>query len=133
MCIQLQCFYSALLTVDCLAVILEDVEDWFPLGELLGINEKILNSIDDYYSGKEASSFIYNMVSRWFREGPEEPIKLLIAGLKSLGKDEISTQVANLFLFGMNLHYKELVMSSALIGILSSNFMQAIHGTNGMS
>ena len=98
------CPSSALLTVDCLAVILEDVEDWFPLGELLGINEKILNSIDDYYSGKEASSFIYNMISRWFREDPEEPIKLLIAGLKSLGKDEIATQVANLFLFGMTIY-----------------------------
>ena len=90
--------------MDCLAVILEDVEDWFPLGELLGINEKVLNSIDYYYSRKGASSFIYNMISRWFREDPEEPIKLLIAGLKSLGKDEIATQVANIFLFGMKLH-----------------------------
>ena len=90
--------------MDCLAVILEDVQDWFPLGELLGINEKVLNSIDDYYSGKEVSSFIYNMISRWFREGPEEPIKLLIAGLKSLGKDEVATQIANLFLFGMKLY-----------------------------
>ena len=90
--------------MDCLAVILEDVQDWFPLGELLGINEEVLNSIDDYYSGKEISSFIYNMISRWFREGPEEPIKLLIAGLKSLGKDDIATQVANLFLFGMKLY-----------------------------
>ena len=94
----------ALLTVDCLAVILEDVQDWFPLGELLEIDEKVLSSIDDYYGGKEVSSFIYNMISRWFREDPEEPIKLLIAGLKSLGKDEIATQVANLFLFGMRLH-----------------------------
>jgi len=94
----------ALLTVDCLAVILEDVQDWFPLGELLEIDEKVLSSIDDYYSGKEVSSFIYNVVSRWFREGPEEPIKLLIAGLKSLEKEEIATQVANLFLFGMRLH-----------------------------
>ena len=86
--------------MDCLAVILEDVQDWFPLGELLEIDEKILNAINDYYSG--TSSFICNMISRWFREGPEEPIKLLIASLKSLGKDEIATQVANLFLFGMH-------------------------------
>ena len=92
--------------MDCLAAILEDVQDWFPLGELLGIDEKILYSIDDYYSGKEVSSFIYNMISRWFREGPEEPIKLLIAGLRSLGKDEVATQVANLFLFGMSLHQR---------------------------
>ena len=90
--------------MDCLAVILEDVEDWFPLGKLLGIDDKILNSIDDYYSRKETSSFIYNMISRWFREGPEEPIKLLIAGVKSLGKDEIATQVEQLFLFGMILY-----------------------------
>jgi len=27
-----------------------------------------------------------------------------IAGLKSLGKEEVATQVANLFLFGMRLH-----------------------------
>ena len=87
--------------MDCLVVILEDVQDWYPLGELLEIDEKVLNSISDYYSGKDVSSFILNMISRWFREGPEEPIKLLIAGLKSLGKDEIATQVANLFLFGM--------------------------------
>ena len=89
--------------MDCLAVILEDVEDWFPFGELLGINEKILNSIDDYYSGKTTSSFIYSIISRWFREGPEEPMKLLIAGLKHLGKDEIAAQVANLFIFGMKI------------------------------
>ena len=99
------CLPSALLTVDCLAVILEDVEDWFQLGVLLGIDEKVLNSIDDYYSGKESSSFVYNMISRWFREGPEEPIKLLIAGLKSLEKDEIATQLANLFSFGTILRF----------------------------
>ena len=89
--------------MDCLAVILKDIKDWFSLGELLKIDKKILNSIDDYYSGKDVSSFIYNMISRWFREGPEEPVKLLIAGLRSLGKDEIATQVTNLFSFGMNL------------------------------
>jgi len=90
--------------VDCLAVILEDVEDWFPLGELLGIDDKILNSIDDYYSGEGTSSFIYHMISRWFRDGPKEPIKLLIAGLKRLGNNEIAAQVEQLFLFGMKLH-----------------------------
>ena len=90
----------ALLTVECLAVVLGDIQDWFPLGELLEIDKKVLYSIDDYYNGKEV---IYNMISRWFREDPEEPIKLLIAGLKSLGKDEIATQVANLFIFGMTL------------------------------
>ena len=98
------CPSSALLTVNCLVVILEDVEEWFLLGELLGIDDKILNSIDDYYSGKENSSFIYHMISRWFREGPKEPMKLLIAGLKSLGKCEIAMQVQQLFIFGMKLN-----------------------------
>ena len=94
---------TALLTVNCLAIILEEVEDWYPLGELLQIDKEVLNAIKISCSGKEKmSSFINTMLSRWFREDPEQPIKLLIAGLRSLGKDDIATKVSHLFSFGMS-------------------------------
>ena len=93
--------FSALLTVNCLAIILEEVEDWYPLGDLLHIDKEVLDAIKNCCFGKEKiSSFIHAMLSRWFREDPEQPIKVLIAGLKSLGKDDIATKVSRLFSFG---------------------------------
>ena len=77
------------------------MEDWYPLGELLHIDKEVLDAIKNYCNGKEkTSSFIYTMLSRWFREDPEQPIKVLIASLKSLGKDDIATKVSRLFSFG---------------------------------
>ena len=77
------------------------MEDWYPLGDLLNIDKEVLDAIKLCCIGKDKmSSFIYTMLSRWFREDPEQPIKVLIAGLKSLGKDDIATKVSSLFSFG---------------------------------
>ena len=92
---------AALLTVDSLVIKLKDVQNWFQLGELLKMDEDVLKSIDDYYSNK-GESFLYHLISNWFRDGPEEPLKLLIAGLRILGEDDIATAISQLFSFGMN-------------------------------
>ena len=92
---------AALLTVDCLVIMLKDVQNWFKLGELLKMDEDVLKSIDDYYTNK-GESFLYHLISNWFRDGPEEPLKLLTAGLRSLGEDDIATAISQLFSFGTN-------------------------------
>ena len=94
-------YSSALLTVDCLVIMLKDVQNWFKLGELLKMNEDVLKSIDDYYANK-GESFLYHLISNWFRDSPKEPLKLLIAGLRSMGEDDIATTISQLFSFGMN-------------------------------
>ena len=99
---------AALLTVDCLVIMLKNVQDRLQLGELLKMDEDVLKSIDEYYSNK-GESFLYHLISNWFRDGPEEPLKLLIAGLKSLGEGDIATAISQLFSFGMN-NYNYFVM-----------------------
>ena len=92
---------AALLTVDCLVIMLKDVQNWFKLGELLKMDKDVLKSIDEYYSNK-GESFLYHLISNWFRDGPEEPLKLLIAGLESMGEDNIAAAISQLFTFGRN-------------------------------
>ena len=115
---------AALLTVDSLVIKLKDVQNWFQLGELLKMDEDVLKSIDDYYSNK-GESFLYHLISNWFRDGPEEPLKLLIAGLRSLGEDDIATAISQLFSFGMNSYSPHLYYEGIEIccPCLSSTFM----------
>ena len=80
---------------------LKDVQDRLQLGELLKMDKDVLKSIDEYYSNKE-ENLLYHLISNWFRDGPEELLKLLIAGLRSIGEDDIATDISHLFLFGMN-------------------------------
>ena len=92
---------AALLTVDCLVIMLRDVQDRFQLGELLRLDKYVLKSIDDYCNNT-GESFLYHLISNWFRDGPEEPLKLLKAGLKSMGEDDIATAISHLFSIGTN-------------------------------
>ena len=91
---------AALFTIDCLVIMLRDVQDHLQLGELLRLGKDVLKSIDDYCNNT-GESFLYHLISNWFRYGPEEPLKLLIAGLKSMGED-IATAISHLFSFGTN-------------------------------
>ena len=93
---------AALLTVDCLVIMLKDVKNWFQLGKLLKMDEDVLKSIDEYYSNK-GESLLYHLISNWFRDGPEEPLKLLIAGLQSMGEGDIATTISQLFSVGTNI------------------------------
>ena len=90
---------AALLTVDCLVIMLRDVQHQLQLGELLRMGKDVLKSIDDYCNNT-GESFLYHLISNWFRDGPEEPLKLLIAGLKSMGEDDIAAAISHLFSFG---------------------------------
>ena len=80
---------------------LRHVQDHLQLGELIRMDKDVLKSIEDYCNNT-GESFLYHLISNWFRDGPEEPLKLLIAGLKSMGEDEIATTVSHLFLSGTN-------------------------------
>ena len=93
---------AALLTVDCLVIMLKDIKNWFQLGKLLKMDEDVLKSIDEYYTNK-GESLLYHLISNWFRNSPEEPLKLLIAGLRNLGEDDIATAISQLFSFGTNI------------------------------
>ena len=64
------------------------------------MDEDVLKSIDDYYSNK-GESLLYHLISNWFRDGPEEPLKLLIAGLRSMEENNIAAAILHLFSFGM--------------------------------
>ena len=92
---------AALLTVDCLVIMLKDVQDRRQLGEVLRMGKDVLKSLDDYCNSK-GESFLYHLISNWFRDGPEEPLKLLIAGLRSMGEDDIATTISQLFSIGTN-------------------------------
>ena len=76
------------MTVDCLTVLLKDVNDIFVLGHFLKVPEDTLAAIDSYYD--EDDHKMNHMLSLWLIEDHEDPVTNLRDALNSLGKEEIS-------------------------------------------
>ena len=81
-------FTTVVMTVDCLTVLLKDVNDIFVLGHYLKVPEETLAAIDSYYD--EDHHKMNHMLSLWLIEDHEDPVTNLRDALNSLGKEEIS-------------------------------------------
>ena len=80
--------YSAIMTVDCLCVLMKDVKDICPVGQLLRISEETLVAINGYYVDSDHK--MSHMLSLWLAEGGEDPVSHLRDALNSLGYEEVS-------------------------------------------
>ena len=81
-------FTTVVMTVDCLTVLLKNVNDIFVLGHFLKVPEDTLAAIDSYYD--EDDHKVNHMLSLWLMEDHEDPVTNLRDALNSLGKEETS-------------------------------------------
>ena len=82
----------ALLSEECLTILLTDVHDHFPLGQLLGIEESTMEAIATYYNNK-SELIVSHMIVMWLMHDPESPVKQLSEALNVIGKREIATKL----------------------------------------
>ena len=92
-------FTTVVMTVDCLTVLLKDVNDIFVLGHFLKVPEDTLAAIDSYYD--EDHHKMNQMLSLWLIEDHEDPVTNLRDALNSLGKEEVSRTLVLLTSLGI--------------------------------
>ena len=94
------CFCTtALLSEECLTILLKGVHNHSPLGQLLGIDESTLEAIATYYNNT-AELIIGHMIVMWLMHVPESPVKQLSEGLNAIGEHEIATKLTLLSSLG---------------------------------
>ena len=91
-------FFSAILSVDCLTVLLNDIEDIHAFGQLLGIAEESLAAIESYY--EQNKQRIRHMVTLWLIKEPDDPVTQLRDALNALQKYDISQNLVLLASLG---------------------------------
>ena len=91
-------FTTVVMTVNCLTVLLKDVNDIFVLGHFLKVPEDTLAAIDSYYN--EDHYKMNHMLSLWLIEDHEDPVTIFRDALNSLGTEEISKTLVRLTSLG---------------------------------
>ena len=86
-------FYTVVVSVDCLSVVLKDIEDIKPLGLLLGIQEGTLEAIQTYYGVDERALTSKHILNLWLINDPKDPARQLRDALNELTEFEISQQL----------------------------------------
>ena len=84
--------FAALLSTDCLIILLKKVEELELFGNQLGIQEKMMEAIRKYYSN-DRELMIKHIVGMWLRSDPEDPIKKLRGALIAQGHKAIVNQL----------------------------------------
>lgn len=77
---------AVIISVDCLTVLLKDIEEVQSLGHLLGVEEVYLEAIQTYYTEKEC--IISHIITTWLRKDPDDPVSQLSDALIDLGRHE---------------------------------------------
>ena len=94
------CFCTtALLSEECLTILLKGVHYHSPLGQLLGIEESTLKAIATYYNNK-SELIIGHVLIMWLLHDPESPVKQLSEALNAIGEHEIATKLTLLSSLG---------------------------------
>ena len=94
------CFCTtALLSEECLTILIRGVHNHSPLGQLLGIEESTLEAIATYYNNT-SELIIGHMIVMWLMHDPESPVKQLSEGLNAIGEHETATKLTLLSSLG---------------------------------
>ena len=83
---------TALLSEECLTILLKDVPHHLPLGKLLGIAETTLEAIGTYYNNN-CELTVSHMIVMWLVHDPGSPMEKLCEALNATGEHEIATQL----------------------------------------
>ena len=90
---------TALLSEECLTILLKGVHDHSSLGQLLGIEESKLEAIGTYYNNK-SELVVSHMIVMWLMHDPESPVEQLSEALNAIGEHEIATKLTLLSSLG---------------------------------
>ena len=90
--------FTAVVSVDCLTVLLEDIK---PLGKLLGIEEGMMEAIQNYYGDDEQALINRHMINLWLLNCSQDPIRQLRDALYELKQVKISQQLVLLTSLGI--------------------------------
>ena len=93
--------FTAVVSVDCLTVLLKDIK---PLGILLGIEEGMMEAIQDYYANDEQALINRHIINLWLLSCSQDPIRQLRDALYELKKFKISQQLVLLTSLGRVSH-----------------------------
>ena len=90
---------AALLSEECLAVLLKDTTDQLALGRALGVEEALLDALQVHFEG-DHQLLIGHMMGIWLMEGPEDPAEQLSQALTAVGDGETATKLQLLYHLG---------------------------------
>ena len=95
--------FTVVVSVDCLAILLKDIEDIKSLGVLLGLQEGMLEAIKSYYSNERAliNRHVMNM---WLLSCLQDPIQQLKDALYQLKAVKIAQKLVLLTSIGRFIH-----------------------------
>ena len=84
--------FTALLSTDCLIILLKEVEELDLFGNQLGIQEKMMEAIKKYYNN-DRELMVKHIVGMWLRSDPEDPVKKLRGALLAQGHRAIANRL----------------------------------------
>ena len=85
-------YSTALLSEECLTILLKNVHNPLPFGQLLGIEESTLEAIGTYYNNN-SELIISHMIVMWLMYDPASPMGKLSEALNTIGEHEIAIQL----------------------------------------
>ena len=98
-----ECIYfpAAVLSEECLAILLKDTPNHFGLGKQLGMDDGLLEALLQYF--KHNSQLLVNhMMGMWLMEDPEDAEKQLSEALIAVGDRDTATKLQLLSHLGEN-------------------------------
>ena len=83
---------TALLSTDCLIILLKEVEELDSFANQRGIQEQMMKAIGKYYNN-DRELMIKHIVGMWLRSDPEDPVKKLRVALIAQGHRAIANRL----------------------------------------
>ena len=90
---------TALLSEECLTILLKGVQDHSLLGQWLGIEESTLEAIGTYFNN-DSELIVSHMIVTWLMHDPESPMEQLSEALTAIREHEIATKFTRLSSLG---------------------------------
>ena len=94
-------FPAAVLSEECLAILLKDIPNHFGLGQQLGMNDSLLDALLSHFKNN-SKLFVNHMMGMWLMEDHEDAAKQLSEALIAVGDRDTATKLQLLSNLGEN-------------------------------
>ena len=85
-------FLAAVLSGECLAILLKDTPKQLALGRELGMENALLEALQSHFEDNP-QLLVNHMMGIWLMEGPKDPIKRLSEAFTAVGDRETATKL----------------------------------------
>ena len=103
-----------MLSEECLAILLRDTPKQFDLGQLLGMDDGLLEALQAHFH-YNSQLFVSHMMGIWLMEGSEDTAKQLSEALIAVGDKDTATKLQVLSNLGENIIIYNVMLPSAFI------------------